>query len=554
MLPVGLRGFKQQTSFWRYDLLPFGPARSLQPHMAARAAFLDCAEISGMLKAMRGSQRWLTGFFIVALGGVFVFFLVPGMGQQSGPSGGALIEVGSYRFSRSQFEAERARRVDQYEQALGDQFDANALAEQLNEITAGVLVERAILADGASEFGLVVAKAEVERAILQSPSFRNEDGRFDSEAFDRFITYEYGTERNFMVDQRLAMLAAKMMRLIGESSHVSAAEARDSLFQRLEEIQIAFVVLDSNRSGAEDAPVDEAQLTAFLAEREEEARTLYSQRASVYDVPEQVQARHVLLKLTPDADEAATAETEARAHEVLKRLQDGEDFATVASEASDDPGSKNSGGDLGLFGRGQMVKPFEDVAFALEPGELSDIVRSDFGFHIIRVEKHNAAKQTPFEEVREELASELIRQEGATTRNREIADKLSAAVQAGSSLEDAARAEELTLERSDWLRRRPDGFVPGLGAAQDLMINAFALSPGQSSDRVYEVQSKLALVQLIDRRIPEDVNLEQGVEQEREQLSEQKKNLLAQGWLNERRKELVESGQLVINLASVSRR
>jgi peptidyl-prolyl cis-trans isomerase D len=505
-----------------------------------------------MLKAMRGGQRWLTGLFIVALGGVFVFFLVPGMGRQSGPSGGALIEVGSYRFGVSQFEAERARRVTQYEQALGEQFDATALADQLNEITAGVLVERAILAEEASKIGLVVAKGEIERAILQSPIFRGEDGLFDNEAFDRFIAYEYGTERNFMVDQRLAMLAAKMMRLIGESSRVSTAEARDALFQRFEEVQIAFVVFDNDRS-TEDVEVDEARISAFLVEREEEARTLYSQRASIYDVPEQVQARHVLLKLIPDADETEAAETEARARVVLKRLQDGEDFAAVATEVSDDPGSKSSGGDLGFFGRGQMVKPFEDVAFSLEPGELSDVVRSDFGFHIIRVEEHNLAKQTPFEEVREELAHELVGKEISATRNREIADKLSAAVRAGSSLEDAARAEELTLERSDWLRRRPDGFVPGLGAAQDLMITAFALSPGESSDRVYEVGSKLALVQLLERRIPEDVNIEQGVEQEREQLSEQKRNLLAQGWLNERRKELAETGNLVIDLTVVSR-
>jgi peptidyl-prolyl cis-trans isomerase D len=505
-----------------------------------------------MLKAMRGSQRWLTGFFIVALGGVFVFFLVPGMGRQSGPGAGALIEVGSHRFDRSQFEAERARRVAQYEQALGDQFDAVALADQLNDITAGALVERAILADEASKLGLVVAKAEIERVILQSPSFRGEDGRFDSEAFERFVTYEYGTERNFMIEQRLMMLASKMMQLINESTRASTAEARDSLFQRLEEIQIAFVVLDPNRS-ATDIEVEAAEITAFLAEREEEARTLYSQRASIYDLPEQVQARHVLLKVAPGADETEVAEAEARAREALKRLTDGEDFATVATEVSDDPGSKNSGGDLGLFGRGQMVKPFEDVAFSLEPGQLSDVVRSDFGFHIIRVEKHNLAKQVPFEEAREELASELIRKEGTATRNRQIADELSAAVRAGSSLEDAARAAELTLERSGWLRRRPDGFVPSLGAAQDLMSTAFALSPGQSSDRVYEVDSKLALVQLLDRRMPEDVNIEQGIDQEREQLLEQKRNLLAQGWLNARRKELTEAGKLMIDLRPVSR-
>jgi hypothetical protein len=85
------------------------------------------------------------------------------------------------------------------------------------------------------------------------------------------------------------------------------------------------------------------------------------------------------------------------------------------------------------------------------------------------------------------------------------------------------------------------------------MIAAFALSPGQSSDRVYEVDSKLALVQLLERQIPEDVNIEQGVEQEREQLSQQKRSLLTQGWLNERRKELAEAGELVVDLSLVSR-
>ena len=131
-----------------------------------------------MLKAMRGGQRWLTGLFIVALGGVFVFFLVPGMGRQSGPSAGSLIEVGSYRFGISQFEAERARRVEQYEQALGDQFDAAALADQLNDITAQVLVERAILADEATELGMGMFMA-VGKGSANAPRFialRNKPG------------------------------------------------------------------------------------------------------------------------------------------------------------------------------------------------------------------------------------------------------------------------------------------------------------------------------------------------------------------------------------------
>jgi peptidyl-prolyl cis-trans isomerase D len=484
-----------------------------------------------MLRTIREGQRWLTALFIVAIGGVFVFFLVPGMGRRGGPSAGAVVEVG--------------------EEALGDEVDPASVAAQLNEITAQVLVERSILAQEAEKLGLLVSKGEIEQAVLESPNFRGPDGRFDREGFERFVQYEYGSERNFMTEQRFGMLANKMARVLRENARVSEGEARDALLQRLEEVRIAFVVLDGSRPGEEMEVADDA-IAAFLAEREEEARTLYHQRSAIYDVPEQVRARHILLKLASDAGDAEVAEVEARAHAVLERLQAGEDFAEIAAEISDDPGSKANGGDLGFFRRGQMVKAFEEAAFALEPGSLSDLVRSDFGFHIIRAEEYQAASHTSFEEVRETLARELVAQEAAGDRIREIAEKLAAGVRSGQSLEDAARAEDLTLERSGWLRRRPDGFVPGLGAAQDLMGAAFALAPGESSDRVYEVGDKLALVQVLERQMPEDVDIEKGVEAEREQLRNQKRALLAQSWINARRKELIEAGELAVDLTPIS--
>jgi len=505
-----------------------------------------------MLKSIRGGQRWLTSFFIIALGGVFVFFLVPGVGSQRGPSGGAVIEVGNYRFGISQFEAERARRVAQYEELLGDQFDRAGLEATLNDIAAQALVERSILALEASSLGLVVSKGEIERAVLNSSGFRDSEGRFDQQEFENYVTYEYGSQRNFVTDQRMNMLAGKMARLVEENAGVSDAEARQTLLQRLEEAQIAFVMLDS-RSEDGAAEVTPEQVEQFLATNEEEARTLYHQRAAMYDVPEQVRARHVLLQLTPDADDETVAATETRASELLARLQAGEDFAEIALAESDDPGSKANGGDLGLFGRGQMVKPFEDVAFSLEPGTLSDIVRSDFGIHIIRVEEHNDATNTPFEEVRELLARELVARDATSSANQELAERLSAAVRGGQSLEDAARAEELTLERSGWLRRRPDGFVPGLGAAQNLMATAFSMTPGQSSDRIFTVGDKLALVQLLGRQVPEDVDVEKGIEATREELRNQKRNQLAQSWIQGRQRELAAAGELAIDLGPVSR-
>jgi len=499
-----------------------------------------------MLRSIREGQRWLTGLFVLALGGVFVFFLVPGMGRR-GPAGGAIIEVGPDRFGVREFEAERERRIQQYQEALGDKFDASALEDTINELTARVLIERAILAQEAAKLGLLVPKGEIEKLVAGSPIFRGSDGRFDREGFDRFVQYEYGTVRNFMRDQRTAMLAMKMARLLDENTRVSDGEARDSLRQRLEEIRIAFVVLDS-RAAAAAADIPAEEVDAFLASREEEVRTLYHQRSEIYDVPEQVHARHILIGVASDADEATVAAAEARARAVIERISGGEDFAAVASEVSDDPGSQAAGGDLGTFRRGQMVKPFEDAAFALEPGVLSEPVRSDFGFHVIRVEEHVPASLTPFEDVRAALARELIASERAAVANRQIADGLSAAVAAGQSLEEAARAAGLTLERSGLLRRRPDGFVPGLGAAQDLLFVAFALEPGESSDRVFEVDGKLAMVQVLERKLPGQAEIEAGLAAERQRLRSQKQSLLAQSWLNERRAALADAGKLAVDL------
>jgi parvulin-like peptidyl-prolyl isomerase len=303
---------------------------------------------------------------------------------------------------------------------------------------------------------------------------------------------------------------------------------------------------------AEEIDISEERVGEFLATREEEARTLYAQRAAIYDVPERVRARHILLQLPSDADEATVAAAEARAEEIRARLEAGEDFAALAKEYSDDPGSKDAGGDLGFFGRGQMVKPFEDAAFALEPGVVSEPVRSDFGIHIIRVEEHTQARNTPFEEVRTDLARELLEREVRMEQAREQAQKISAEVAGGESVEDAARAEGLTLERSGWLRRRPDGFVPGLGAAPEVLATAFALDPGQSSSRIFEVDGKLALVQVLGRQLPDDVDIDKGIADVQQELENQKRNLLAQSWVNSKRTELAEKGEVAVDLSRVS--
>jgi hypothetical protein len=155
--------------------------------------------------------------------------------------------------------------------------------------------------------------------------------------------------------------------------------------------------------------------------------------------------------------------------------------------------------------------------------------------------------------VREELAKELLTQEFVKARTREKADALSAAIAGGKSLEDAARDAGLTLERSGWLRRRPDGFVPGLGPSQDLLAAVFTAAPGTSLPKVFESGEKLALVQVLERKTASAEQMESLIEPRREQLLEQKRDDRTSAWLDHRRKQRIESGELQVALEKLGR-
>ena len=141
---------------------------------------------------------------------------------------------------------------------------------------------------------------------------------------------------------------------------------------------------------------------------EEEAKKFYTDNEKQFQVPEQIRASHILINIDPNADDpnAAKAKAKVKAEDLLKKIKDGADFAELAKANSDCP-SKAKGGDLDFFTKGQMVAPFENAAFALKPGELSDIVETSYGYHIIKVTDHKDAGQTPFEQAKASLIEQL---------------------------------------------------------------------------------------------------------------------------------------------------
>jgi peptidyl-prolyl cis-trans isomerase D len=503
-----------------------------------------------MLKVIRDGQRWITGFFVIAVGGGMVFYLGGAGGGSGQRAPGSIVVVGDESFGLREFGRVRAQRESIIQQQLGSDFDARAMSDTLDQFAVQSLIESAVFSREASALGIVVAKREIERSISSSLLFSGEDGSFDRERFRTWVEYEFGTQRNFIREQRAAILANKFLRTVTQLAQVSEGEARQAAIRRMEQIQIAFVTLGGNVPAAGFEPDPDA-LQAFSVSQEEEIRTLFEQRSSLYNLPEQVHARHILLSVAAGANEEETEAVRLRAEEILLKIREGGDFEALASELSDDSGSKINGGDLGFFARGQMVKEFEDTAFSLEPDTVSEPVKSEFGYHIIRVEEHRDAQVRSFEEVREEIAAELMGLEVARIESRAIADRISEAIRGGASLEDAARAEELTLQRSDRLQRRGDGYIPKLGASTAVMAAAFNMEPGESSDRVFEIGGSAALIQVMERFPPAEEEVEAVMDQERTVLASQKQQAYLSTWINQVRAELAKEGKLIINLAAV---
>jgi peptidyl-prolyl cis-trans isomerase D len=506
-----------------------------------------------MLKVLRQGQRWIMGFVILVVGGVFVAFVGVGGPLFKGRDGDAVVNVDGRRFGARDLLRVRTQQEEEAKRMLGDAFDSKAVASQLDLMAANALVQGAILSREAERMGLRVSDDEIVELVKQLPGFKDEQGQFRPEAVKGYIQYEYGTERRFLDALRQQLLAQKVLRLISDSASVSDTEARDALRRQKEEVEFAYVALDAAKPGSE-VLVTDAQGDEFLAKNEARAKDFYDGHPDRFNAPEKVRARHILVRVPRDAAEDQLSAARERATKLRQRVEAGEDFATVASEASEDPGSKENGGDLGFFQRGQMVKPFEEVAFVMEPGAVSDVVKTDFGFHVIKVEEKRPAESRSFEDAKREIAKEILATEAAKQAARKRADALAEKVRQGQTLEQAARADALTLERTAPLKRRPDGFISGLGASPEVLSAAFTLTPEKpSSDRVYEVGDKLVLIQLLGRLEPSAGDLAKELPAARERLLEEERNGIQTAWLQTQRKALAEAGKLSVDLQALQR-
>lgn len=498
-------------------------------------------------------------FGIIAL--VFVFWGVGGNPGDTGPLDAVAI-VDNQQISARQFQRAYENVRTSYRNIYKDQWSAD-LEQSLNlkQQTLQQLIDVQLMDAEARRVGLTVSDDEVRTSITDLPAFQAY-GSFSPERYRRVLRSFRMTPQEFEEDQRTQLLVQKLRDFILATVSVSDDEVY-SLFQtRQEKVNLEFLKIASAEL-IDAVKVEPSDLTAYYDTHRESFRQPERVRFSYatypadhfaaeitivdhdieafytankdrrFTTPERVQARHILFSPGPNDSAEDTAEVRKEASAVLEKVRAGEDFAALATDHSQDTATAANGGDLGFFPRGRMVKPFEDEAFRLAVGEVSDLVETQFGYHIIKVEAKEPAAVRPLEEVTEEIR-EVLTEERASERAQAAAQEDYDKIQAGASLTDVVEARGLTVEESPLVGR--DETIPNLGRQPQVTRAAFNTDPNTVSPPV-KVDDTTYLILPLEKRasqIPDFESITDEVEgryrsEQAEQLAKEKAEaLLAQ--------------------------
>ena len=458
-----------------------------------------------MLDRMRRHKGWLKWSLALVVLAFIVFYIPSFLNDPTAIGAGAaptevIADVEGHSVTAGQFQQRYNSQIQAYRSAYGAGL-SDQLLRQLGieqQILQQMVDEQAALVE-AERHGIRVSDEELAQQIFAIPGLQ-ENGRFVGEQrYEQILrsqvppmtkaTFEETLRRSLMIDKLRAALTDWMT--------VSNDDVEREFRQRNEKARLQVVALTAdafrNQVNVSDADVssyfdahkaeyrvgEQRKVRMLLLDRDQafarttvtptEVQQYYNGNITQYQTPEQVRASHILLN-TAGKDEAAVRK---QAEDILQQVKAGADFAGLAKKFSEDEGSKANGGDLDYFSRGRMVPEFEAAAFALEVGQVSDIVRSQFGFHIIKVVDKKPAVTRSLDEVRPQIEEQLKRQR-ADQQIATRATELAAGIDDASDLDRVAKENGLMVTESEFFGR--DDPVPGLGPAPQVAAAAFLLN------------------------------------------------------------------------------
>jgi peptidyl-prolyl cis-trans isomerase D len=417
-------------------------------------------------------------------------------------------KVAGEKITRQEFDAAHRNNIERLRQVFGAQFDVKlADTPQARKATLDELVQQRVLQKAMKDGYLSVSDERLREAITEIPAIRQlikPDGSLDMEGYRRLLAEQRPplTPEMFDLRMRQSMAQEQVVRAVIGSHFTTAGASGQVLALRQERREIQLALVKAVDLAAQVTPAD-ADLQDFYEKNQkqfelpesaeieyivltpeavqaqitlnaDDVKTYYEQNKSRYTTQEQRRASHILITASKDAKPEERAAAKAKAEGLLAEARKSpSSFADLAKKNSQDPGSAERGGDLEFFGRGAMVKPFEDATFALKDGEISNVVESDFGYHIIKLTGVKPGSLQSFEQVKGDIEKEL-KQQQATKKFSELAELMSNLVyEQGDSLKPAAEKLNLTVQTAKGVTRNPN---PAAGPASPLSNPRFLQS------------------------------------------------------------------------------
>jgi peptidyl-prolyl cis-trans isomerase D len=463
-----------------------------------------------MLDRMRRHKGWLKwSLFIVVV--AFIFLYIPSFMQQDGQTAGmndVVASVDGRNITVARFRQAYQQQLQMYRNQFGGNMDERLL-KQLGidqRIVQQMVEEEASLAE-AERLGIKASDQEVTERIKSLPAFQ-ENGHFIGETrYRQVLNMQNPPLRpdEFEDQVRRGITMEKLHDALTDWIIVSDQDIEQEFRRRNEKVKLAVVNFAADKFREATAATDQEVSAWFESHKNdykvpekrkvkyalvdvqairnrtqvsaEDIQRHYQDNPQQFSTPEQVRASHILFK-TEGKD---ATEVRKQAEAVLKRAKSGEDFAKLANEFTEEEIGKTRGGDLDFFGRGAMAKEFEDAAFALKPGDISDIVQTQFGLHIIKVTERRSATTKTLDEVRAQIEDQL-KWERAQAEAQRTADELDKLIDDPSDLDTVAKTRGLAVaESTPFSRQEP---ISGLGMAPAVAERAFSLKQGEVSDAI----------------------------------------------------------------------
>jgi peptidyl-prolyl cis-trans isomerase D len=476
------------------------------------------------------------GALLVIICASMAITLIPGFGSNvgiGGPPAGVLATIGDQSVTVPEVQREARAMIRQQFPRGGPQ--ASMLLPYFESQAAEQLISEKTLVAEAHQMGLRVSDDELRDELQhgQLGSMLFPDGKFvGQEQYEDFVQRNDMTVPQFEALEKDYILVRKLRALVSSSAFVGNPEVRDEFNRRNTKVKFEYAVITQadilrglhptdeelkayyernkatyNNSIPEKRQikyvvVDSAKIAAATTVSDQDLQAYYDEHRDEFRVAEQIKVSHILIKTplpTPGAkeDEKAVADARAKAEDVLKQVKAGGDFAKLAEKYSDDPGSAKSGGELGWIGRGRTVPEFEKAAFSLGKGQTSDLVKSSYGFHIIRVEDKQEAHLKTLAEVKSEI-EEKVKQEKAARAAEAAANALLSQART-EGLDAAAAAKGQTPINTEFFSRTDA--LPGLAANPQFMDAVFNEAEKAPPDEV-QIPQGYVVFQLLGIKPP----------------------------------------------------